>query len=341
MSIRSDDPAIERTLRDEIYAAPDDDGPRSIYADWLIERGDPYGTFIALQLARAQRREPSPSDEEQALLDAQWRDWFGELAIGMGPRRIEIARGFLSAIDLADVRIVDPVYFEDPLWGTVQRLAVGRSVDAQLPDLLAATRRSLRWLGVSTRDALELVMRSALDLEELAVRFELPPDAATLAALATSLPRLRTLGVSCLGEFAARWIERTDEAGFRDVRLLCRPHVDDLRAMLRAANRTRIVRVAVELPSTTVFHADRDTGGALVIRRIELDPAPAATHDALASVQRWLAGLRRYVDPGVKVTMPRITPELAEYADRLGLKLVRGGSWFGARPTAPDPRART
>lgn len=32
-----------------IDAAPDDDGPRSIYADWLQERGDPRGEFIALQ----------------------------------------------------------------------------------------------------------------------------------------------------------------------------------------------------------------------------------------------------------------------------------------------------
>src|SRR5512139_249412 len=59
---------VERTLLDEIYAAPDDDGVRSIYADWLIERGDPLGTFISLQLARVRRRDAVVSAEEQALL---------------------------------------------------------------------------------------------------------------------------------------------------------------------------------------------------------------------------------------------------------------------------------
>jgi uncharacterized protein (TIGR02996 family) len=33
-----------------VLAAPDDDAPRQVYADWLMERGDPRGEFIALQL---------------------------------------------------------------------------------------------------------------------------------------------------------------------------------------------------------------------------------------------------------------------------------------------------
>lgn len=33
-----------------VLAAPDDDRPRLVYADWLMERGDPRGEFIALQL---------------------------------------------------------------------------------------------------------------------------------------------------------------------------------------------------------------------------------------------------------------------------------------------------
>lgn len=33
-----------------ILAAPDDDGPRRLYADWLTRRGDPRGEFIRLQL---------------------------------------------------------------------------------------------------------------------------------------------------------------------------------------------------------------------------------------------------------------------------------------------------
>ncbi len=43
----------DEALLAAIYAAPDDDGPRMVYADTLTERGDVRGEFIALQLARA------------------------------------------------------------------------------------------------------------------------------------------------------------------------------------------------------------------------------------------------------------------------------------------------
>jgi uncharacterized protein (TIGR02996 family) len=40
---------IELELLDAIRATPDDNGPRLVYADWLIERDDPRGHFIMLQ----------------------------------------------------------------------------------------------------------------------------------------------------------------------------------------------------------------------------------------------------------------------------------------------------
>jgi uncharacterized protein (TIGR02996 family) len=43
----------EDKLLAEVYASPDDDAPRLVYADWLQERDDPRGEFIALQIARA------------------------------------------------------------------------------------------------------------------------------------------------------------------------------------------------------------------------------------------------------------------------------------------------
>ncbi|MGV3624109.1 MAG: TIGR02996 domain-containing protein [Archangium sp.] len=46
-------PVDEASLLDAIYAAPDDDAPRLVFADALMERGDPRGEFIALQLQRA------------------------------------------------------------------------------------------------------------------------------------------------------------------------------------------------------------------------------------------------------------------------------------------------
>src|SRR5438552_114024 len=49
-----------------IAAAPDDDAPRLIYADWLEERGDPRGSFIRVQcaLARLAADDPRRGDLE-------------------------------------------------------------------------------------------------------------------------------------------------------------------------------------------------------------------------------------------------------------------------------------
>lgn len=42
-------------LLDAVLAAPDDDAPRLVLADWLTERGDPLGEFIQIQCALGQR----------------------------------------------------------------------------------------------------------------------------------------------------------------------------------------------------------------------------------------------------------------------------------------------
>jgi uncharacterized protein (TIGR02996 family) len=111
---------IEKTLLAEIRAAPDDDAPRSIYADWLIERNDPLGTFIALQLARSQKRDPVVSDEEQKLLDAHWSPWIGVLSANFEPEDVAFERGFWTMARLtsrqqfdAVARSTSPVLVED------------------------------------------------------------------------------------------------------------------------------------------------------------------------------------------------------------------------------------
>ena len=44
---------LERGLLAAIYAAPADDGPRAIYADWLLGRGDPRGELAHLHQCAA------------------------------------------------------------------------------------------------------------------------------------------------------------------------------------------------------------------------------------------------------------------------------------------------
>jgi uncharacterized protein (TIGR02996 family) len=53
-------------LIDAIRAAPDDDMPRLVYADWLMQRGDARGELIAAQcrIARLEREGPDDAGEE-------------------------------------------------------------------------------------------------------------------------------------------------------------------------------------------------------------------------------------------------------------------------------------
>src|SRR5947209_2863533 len=61
------------TFRAAVLAAPDDDTPRLVFADWLEEQGDPYGEFVRVQVALAALPPPWPLLPE--LLEA--RCWKG------------------------------------------------------------------------------------------------------------------------------------------------------------------------------------------------------------------------------------------------------------------------
>lgn len=95
-----------------VMANPDDDGPRLVYADWLLERGDVRGEFIVLQV-QAARLAPGPerSDLEaraQVLLDKHQREWvrpfmgdqrtmeaFGRKYTSASPTKWTFERGFV------------------------------------------------------------------------------------------------------------------------------------------------------------------------------------------------------------------------------------------------------
>ncbi|MCX5743051.1 MAG: TIGR02996 domain-containing protein [Proteobacteria bacterium] len=75
-----------------IYANPRDDGPREVYADWLLEQGDPRGELLVLQL-----RGGDP-DREAALIKQCETKLLGPIAKVTTRRRY--ARGFLVACAL-------------------------------------------------------------------------------------------------------------------------------------------------------------------------------------------------------------------------------------------------
>ncbi|MBS1123555.1 MAG: hypothetical protein H6Q90_5783 [Deltaproteobacteria bacterium] len=71
----------ERLLLDAIIADPDDDAPRLVYADWLVERADPRGELIIVQceLARlgGKGKRAELKHREAELLRKHKKDWVG------------------------------------------------------------------------------------------------------------------------------------------------------------------------------------------------------------------------------------------------------------------------
>ena len=318
----------------EIYAAPDDDGPRSIYADYLIEQGDPRGTFIALQLARAQRRDAVVSAEEQALLDAHWRAWIGEPAAHIDAGKVSFERGFWAELEMPYVELPADV-LAHPSWGTVSRVQVG--FDSALPAMLAATARALRSIWVPSREALAVVARSNLPIEELVLMLDESRDPPALPQAITRLPALRRLGFQCTVERAVRWVERANDLGIRDVLLKLSPSVDYVRKILRRTKRTQIAKLAIAIPADTVIHAERDEGGTFAVRALELRPTHVTPEGQIDSAKQWLVDLAVHVDPGVTITMPSITPALVQYAEARGMRLDLADSHGSLLPSVRSP----
>ncbi|MDP1829847.1 MAG: TIGR02996 domain-containing protein [Archangium sp.] len=125
MQRRDDDPALV-PLFDAVAEAPDDDGPRHVLADALLERGDPRGEFISLQLLRAQGTStPKQQAREKRLEEDHWRRWFSEVpGVGVAPTALtpvnDFHRGFLRSCVLAPCG----AGVDSPAWRMVERIDV-------------------------------------------------------------------------------------------------------------------------------------------------------------------------------------------------------------------------
>ncbi|MFO0601316.1 MAG: TIGR02996 domain-containing protein [Myxococcaceae bacterium] len=92
---RPDDAAQEAQLIDAIVAAPGDDTPRLVYADFLTERRRPRGEFISLQIARAAQKRTTASAAEKKLLSAHLQDILGPFDGVVAKAKLVIERGFV------------------------------------------------------------------------------------------------------------------------------------------------------------------------------------------------------------------------------------------------------
>jgi uncharacterized protein (TIGR02996 family) len=109
-----------QALWDAVIADPSDADARAVLADWLVERGDPRGTFIQLQLAGG------GSPAEQRLLDAHEAEWLGPLApIVRGRQTWE--GGLLTGVRLGPREPADvEAAVGSDVWGTVRSIRTTR-----------------------------------------------------------------------------------------------------------------------------------------------------------------------------------------------------------------------
>lgn len=158
----------EEAFLSEIVAAPDDDGPRLIYADWLEEQGDPRGTFIRTQCGIAKLHE---GDVRLTKLRCVVRQLFEDNKARWIPRLrrrsvegVTFTRGFPQAVSLQGEEFLrdGPGLFKAvPTLRAVriggmrhEMIALARSSCLALPSELSFER------GAPASDDLEVLARS-------------------------------------------------------------------------------------------------------------------------------------------------------------------------------------
>ena len=120
----SPDGRDEAALLAAVYASPADDAPRRVFADFLLERGDPRGEFITLQLAG----DAASKKAADKLLAAHGKNWLDGLSLVKEPR---FHRGFLSSAKVTfKTQREAEKYGALPAWATVESLELASSNNA-------------------------------------------------------------------------------------------------------------------------------------------------------------------------------------------------------------------
>lgn len=82
---------------------PDEGGNYGVYADWLIQQGDPRGELINTQLKRETMPDSAELTDRITALHAKHdADWLGELATQKDGFSVSWRRGFLHEVTLGD-----------------------------------------------------------------------------------------------------------------------------------------------------------------------------------------------------------------------------------------------
>jgi uncharacterized protein (TIGR02996 family) len=193
---------VEAGLLAAVYAAPDEIGPRAIYADWLQERGDPRGELIALQLAHPDD-EPSEIYQRLRLLREQHRTtWLGELGTYIDWETF--AGGFLADATLrkdgAGGYVDAPPH---PAWSTLHQITGGIPASDAHPMPLLKVARGIDARGLRTLAS--LAKPPPLVMLELRGKMHTAEAVADFATIARRTPTLQRFELRDRGPEALAW----------------------------------------------------------------------------------------------------------------------------------------
>lgn len=225
-----------------ITSRPKDDAPRRVYADWLLEREDPRGAFINLQLA------PTPDPKrENKLLKAHGKKWLGPFQLKL-LRKPVFRRGFVaggvvmsaalpSASDLEEWATLDDLDYD---FDGFSKLAAGC---AFVRAVRAASRLSVNHasnlLEQTGTFAVEHLVTSVVDEDELAALFA-----------SKSFPKLERLELSWnhgSGFGDPSWLDDVKRVAVKELRLLINPtNPADPARWLANAKRLGLERLELE-----------------------------------------------------------------------------------------------
>ena len=228
-----------------IAASPDDDAPRLVYADWLIERGDPLGELIQLQCRLALTDESNRRAmriAENKLLAAHHAAWIEPL-LGVLPEqrqferyKFEHRRGFVerAELTLACLPHLAELAVKAPLLRELELVTgFGEPSNKLAPPSIAAAFRDRVFERIAS---LELAVAGAGN----AVAYEV--------AAAPALANLTALSIraSVWGEMAEHFSAPPDELVLDDagaIALAKAPHLANVRQLRLEMNRLSVAGV--------------------------------------------------------------------------------------------------
>ena len=284
-------PANEESLLAAIYATPDDDGPRLVYSDWLQERGDPRGEFIALQLQPT--RDATSEKRMRALLKQHKKAWLGPLAPALGGD-LEFRRGFVAkgTAKFRHQRDAEQ-HGASPAWATVEELDWGHQIvrddQAAWAHYIHPAMSGLRHVD-GAHPRFLLAATTPWRIETLVLGHRLG-DRESMRALCESplLPKLQRLTVG--GDIAPDWLDGLSR---------CPPHLairgqlerKDLATWLASARRSPLQRFTI-LYWIVGYHFTRDADGAFT--RLDAEVRPTTKIASLESARPGLEELAKAV----------------------------------------------